>query len=455
MSLQLAAQHLASKGRGPDTMLVHMAPGEVKSLQALARANGGTLTTNPDTGLPEAGFLRAILPLVAGAALGPAGMGLTAMQAGLATAALGTVATGSLRQGLMAGLGAYGGAGLMGTVTGAGNAAITAGADAAAAAGNAGIGAAVPQLPPVTDYSVMAGADPTVMGYDTGAFGATTSPVTQSVVTPTALPPMSPGMSVADTNTLSREFGFDSAVNMQPGAVTPTPTPITAQPAVTPSVASGPDTYRNQMDIASDRATAFREAGPFGPIKAGLSEIGKDPSKFMTMDNLRYGMAASAPLMMQEPEKRAGYDGGGPNPYQYEYDAGRTYASAPAGSSSEVQHFDPRFRRMASGGLSAAYAAGGQSHLGDYSDGGRLLRGPGDGVSDSIPATIADKRPARLADGEFVVPARVVSELGNGSTDAGARKLYAMMDRVQKARNKTVGKGKVAVNSRADKYLPA
>ena len=102
-----------------------------------------------------------------------------------------------------------------------------------------------------------------------------------------------------------------------------------------------------------------------------------------------------------------------------------------------------------------AKAAGGLSSLGGYSDGGRgrLLRGPGDGVSDSIPAIIGRKQPARLADGEFVVPARVVSEIGNGSTEAGARKLYAMMDRVQKARGKTLKN--VAANSRADKYLPA
>jgi hypothetical protein len=105
---------------------------------------------------------------------------------------------------------------------------------------------------------------------------------------------------------------------------------------------------------------------------------------------------------------------------------------------------------MATGGISDAHY-----NLGGYSDGGRLLRGPGDGVSDSIPATIGKKQPARLADGEFVVPARIVSELGNGSTEAGARKLYAMMDRVQAARRSTVGKGKVARNSRADKYLPA
>lgn len=102
------------------------------------------------------------------------------------------------------------------------------------------------------------------------------------------------------------------------------------------------------------------------------------------------------------------------------------------------------------------YAAGGDVYdLGGYSDGGRLLRGPGDGVSDSIPAVIGKRQPARLADGEFVIPARIVSELGNGSTEAGARKLYAMMDRVQKARGKTVGKKKVAVNTKADKHLPA
>jgi hypothetical protein len=104
----------------------------------------------------------------------------------------------------------------------------------------------------------------------------------------------------------------------------------------------------------------------------------------------------------------------------------------------------------------AGYAAGGGvSDLGGYSDGGRLLKGPGDGVSDSIPAVIGNRQPARLADGEFVIPARIVSELGNGSTEAGARKLYAMMDRVQKARGKTVGKNKIAANTKADKHLPA
>ena len=118
-----------------------------------------------------------------------------------------------------------------------------------------------------------------------------------------------------------------------------------------------------------------------------------------------------------------------------------------------VNYFSPMSytAKAAEGGL-MGLAAGGMSNLGGYSDGGRLLKGPGDGVSDSIPATIGGKQPARLATGEFVVPARIVSELGNGSTEAGAKKLYAMMDRVQKARRKTKN---VAADTKAHKYLPA
>lgn len=117
-----------------------------------------------------------------------------------------------------------------------------------------------------------------------------------------------------------------------------------------------------------------------------------------------------------------------------------------------VNYFSPTSYTQKAAGGGMMYGGGGISDLGGYSDGGRLLRGPGDGVSDSIPATIGGKQPARLAEGEFVVPARVVSELGNGSTEAGAKKLYAMMDRVQKARRKTKN---VAADTKAHKYLPA
>jgi hypothetical protein len=97
-------------------------------------------------------------------------------------------------------------------------------------------------------------------------------------------------------------------------------------------------------------------------------------------------------------------------------------------------------------------AGGGLSHLGGYSDGGRMLKGPGDGMSDNIPATIGSKQPARLADGEFVVPADVVSHLGNGSTDAGAKKLYAMMDKVRRARTGKKAQGR-QINP--NRFLPA
>lgn len=96
-------------------------------------------------------------------------------------------------------------------------------------------------------------------------------------------------------------------------------------------------------------------------------------------------------------------------------------------------------------------ASGGISSLGSYSDGGRMLRGPGDGMSDDIPGVIAGKQPARLADGEFVVPADVVSHLGNGSTDAGAKKLYSMMDNVRKARTGSKKQGK---QIKAEKHMP-
>lgn len=98
------------------------------------------------------------------------------------------------------------------------------------------------------------------------------------------------------------------------------------------------------------------------------------------------------------------------------------------------------------------FAGGGIADLGSYSDGGRMLKGPGDGMSDNIPATIAGKQPARLANEEFVVPADVVSHLGNGSSDAGAKQLYKMMDRVRQARTGKKAQGK-QINP--DKFMPA
>jgi hypothetical protein len=84
--------------------------------------------------------------------------------------------------------------------------------------------------------------------------------------------------------------------------------------------------------------------------------------------------------------------------------------------------------------LEMPFAMGGMTSL---ARGGNYLDGPGDGLSDSIPATIGNRQPARLADGEFVISADVVSDIGGGSSKAGAKKLHAMMDRVRQSAHGT------------------
>lgn len=98
--------------------------------------------------------------------------------------------------------------------------------------------------------------------------------------------------------------------------------------------------------------------------------------------------------------------------------------------------------------FSLGFAEGGST---EYAAGGKFLRGPGDGMSDDIKANIAGRQEARLADGEFVIPADVVSHLGNGSSEAGSRKLYKMMANIRKART---GRKRQAPAVKADRYLP-
>jgi len=79
---------------------------------------------------------------------------------------------------------------------------------------------------------------------------------------------------------------------------------------------------------------------------------------------------------------------------------------------------------------------------GGIADAGRYLQGKTDGMADEIPSSIDGEQPAALSHGEFVIPADVVSHLGNGNSDAGAQKLYEMMDRIRKARTGTTEQGK-------------
>jgi hypothetical protein len=188
----------------------------------------------------------------------------------------------------------------------------------------------------------------------------------------------------------------------------------------------------------------------------GMSKIAQDPTKYI-MDN-KYKLGASA---------LAGAVGGREKPGAPEEYNGplKRYRFNPETYQPSFFAAEGGIANLASGGYDrivgedsmnpAFMARGGISDLGGYSDyagGGRMLRGPGDGMSDSIPASIAGKRPARLADNEFVVPADVVSHIGNGSSDAGAKQLYAMMDRIRKARTGRKSQGR-EINPQ--KYMPA
>ncbi len=518
MSLQLAAQHLAAQGRGPDKQLVHMSPREVAGLQALAMAHGGSLTTNPDTGLPEAGFLDNLLPTIIGAGLmfatgGAAGAPLiaglsNATTIGLGVGALQTARTGDLGKGIMAGLGAYGGAGLTAGLAGPGmtvanpQAAQIAAAQAAPAAQAGVTGAAAPFEFGLSDPSIgfaeqaeiarAAGtASPIPRGLTSTGWQTFDNIIADEMLrNPPA--PLSFGPITDVEIAAARAGNVAAATTPAPVSLTPSAATAPAVPAI-PAVAPSPafdmgshvEGFGTPVDFLSGMSDVSAVEGP-GVAGAGLptrsSTFASRLSAMPGKDLAKYGLAAAAPVLLAEPEfKQPELDR---EQYRYAYSPGPVMPPTRMGDVGEYTYFRPQYTRLAMGGpvedMSAAnvydmqnarggvsdmgvdmstgmqkMARGGISDLGDYSDGGRLLKGPGDGVSDSIPAMIGRKRPARLADGEFVVPARIVSELGNGSTEAGARKLYAMMDRVQRARGKTTGKGKVAKNTRAEKYLPA
>ena len=583
MSLALAAQHLAARGRNGDSTLVHMTPGEVAGLQALAHAHGQTLTINPETGLPEAFSLKSLLPMIGGAALSMVpGVG-PLMAAGIMGGGT-ALATGSLQKGLMAGLGAYGGAGIGGALAGAGASAANTAASNALLEANPGLingggsgfgveGMVVPQS--VADTAKMSMTDKLTAGFKglgteagRSAFmdqmgglkglakygGAALSPFLmaqseQAAQRPTEYPHrfefnagatgavQRPGAGdVAYFNPRLRQYAEGGSTGMTGQSdeyyrylmgLAPAPRPYTPAPVVAPAATqadTAPLTVTNPMaarryDTYSDSMSPDDPNNPQNPNAWGnLTPLEQaqfysmHPGLAKTTTTLIEGFGRTIPGMIQNyfapgfvqqqkdiangnllkeymqqydyfgnpmapsvlstmsPQDQANINAQGAHSEgQVDTDSVGGYGAqgetAPGGASfgsdigydTGVNDSGPTSAGdYARGGLSslAAFAQGGYN-LGDYSDGGRLLRGPGDGVSDSIPASIADKRPARLADGEFVVPARIVSELGNGSTEAGARQLYAMMDRIQNARKKSVGKGKVAVNSRASKLLPA
>jgi hypothetical protein len=540
MSLQLAAQHLSSQGRGKDSTLVHMSPREVKSLNELAMAHGGQLSINPNTGLPEAGFLESILPMAAGAALVASGVGapMAAMMVGGGM----TLATGSLQKGLMAGLGAYGGANLgSGLLASGTDAAVASAPEVVAAQQNAatqmqnfydptsqmlkpgGMEAIQKASMDASTASAAArnAAAPDFMGKlqamgkgigtlgQEGGFsslyqnlGGSPMSLLKSVGSAAApaigemmKPKEKEEEAKADAD-MGQRYGFSmnptgGQQTQQPQQAQPGQNPLSNTPTPTTTPFPQPDIYGREQRYfapsytkftpeqakttygyadggaiaAEDRPTETPAVKMFQQMQAQRAAQAQAPQVDINAQYANYlKQTVGSPAQMQAPTA--------PTPTStslassgYSYDPIKQQYGQIQGTLAEEPMSD--VEKLGNAALSTTNkigsdinqlrfaTGGGISHLGDYSDGGRLLRGPGDGVSDSIPAMIGKRQPARLADGEFVVPARIVSELGNGSTEAGARKLYAMMDRIQKARGKTVGKGKVAKNSRSEKYLPA
>jgi hypothetical protein len=217
-----------------------------------------------------------------------------------------------------------------------------------------------------------------------------------------------------------------------------------------------PSTY-NPSDTEI-RDYALRPGINDAMVARGMNQFGVSPERMAGIMQLPVDQVQSRYQAAMGPNMVARRPGSGGvtyfSPMQY-LKAGQTPAgttpAAPVTPAAPAESVAAPVEVAAAGGL-MGYARGGIANLGGYSDGGRLLKGPGDGVSDSIPAVIGKRQPARLADGEFVIPARIVSELGNGSTEAGARKLYAMMDRIKKARGKAKN---IAADTKSDKHLPA
>jgi len=571
------AAGLAGLGRNGDSMLVHMQPREVAGLQRLAMAHGGSLTVNPETGLPEAGFLGdvlgAVAPIALGAFLGPGafgiqGLGMSALGAGLTTGLLGYALTGDLGKGVMAGLGGYGGHVLGTAIQGA-----TATVPTVRTIGETTANAAANQAAQQTAASSLANvADDAVAGNlvssvsQPGVMGAG-SVLPQGYAGVQGLPGAMSGARALPESAFRTVSGFDAIkaaplefIKNNPGAAFTAASPFLAAAAAPPEYKppaaeektpyEGPyyptqrdarfPTQEERQQLGTKEYQYFTPIHPYpgyekyDPNYRGYAEggdvnetpdPGSDPRQdaqeamqygiggiaqfadggstaeknygLSTVSNQSYDSYAIPPsylkdqidarekqitdLMNPYGEKNspqsnmgiAGFLGRVINPV---LNPGLTRAQAEA-KVGPAPTWNPSTPSAPMQGPTTAYTGSGITALpqrqptqnlnlaqgfsdmsrdiinsgGAFAKGG-YLDGPGDGMSDSIPATIADKQPARLADGEFVVPADVVSHLGNGSTKAGAQRLYSMMDKVRKARTGTTKQGK-QINP--NKYMPA
>lgn len=470
------AQQLQSFGRGDDSMLVHMTPGEVNSLQGLAMATGGSLTINPHTGLPEAGWLGKLLPTILGAALAATGVGAP-LAAGIVGAGQ-FARTGSLKKGLTAGLGAFGGAGMAGM----------AGLGGKLAGGNAfGL---------LSDKAGMFGAN-MGQGLSQGANAAAglaklgSAPVENAINVTGSMPgaPAAAALNPVQTQAVMGGNVLGSGTQAAMTGVAPTATATTGAqftgglgsrfaqatraglPTGTPGMISKAVPMMAGMGALSNISSAMTPsmgtmgpngmmdnsyAGPYTAQKRTPS-FAKDTSEILGSSKERRYFDVDMPEIynMQGQVVQPGSSTAPGTPIMQNYLL-PTNKKTPKGSPMYGQRFVPYMT-----GLEEGYADGGEveladgafvldartvSEMGNGSSnagmealrriGGRPIKGPGDGVSDSIPARIGRDQPARVARDEVVVPAEAVRRLGKGNPKRGADKLYALMDKAHKARKK-------------------
>ena len=471
------AQQVQSQGRGEDTMLVHMTPGEINSLQGLAMAHGGSLTINPETGLPEAGFLGNILKKLAPTLLGAGLMfipGVNAIAAAGMVGAGSVLKTGSLKKGLLAGLSAYGGASLAGGL-GAGNvfgeAAKTAAPAAVGTTASTGaIGSSADLAREVTANAAKTAAGTAgavgnpALAVTNGAFGSGTNIAGQAVGQAAG---QAAGQTVAKQGLAGIAQGFGDAAKA-------------GIPKAVPS-------------FIANRAPMIAGMGLMQGVSGAMTGRPSGASGSEAMDNSYQGpyyaqerKATFAPTteeLLSSSKQRKYYDIDTPEIYNTMGQIVQPGAQTVRGTEIMQPIFNPKAKKgqpmynyvpvRYMGGVDpeeetgsyTGYAHGGEvqlsdgafvldartvSEIGNGSSnagmdalsrmGGLPVQGRGDGVSDSVPARIGKNQPARVARDEVIMPADVVRRIGKGNPKRGADKLYALMNKAHNARKKA-GRG--------------
>jgi len=384
------AQAVAAHGRHGDTELLHVSKDELNALKGLGSLIGRPITTNPHTGLPEAFNWSSLIP----AAVGIGGSILTGgamspLMAGLLSGAATTAVTGNLQQGLLSGLSGGAMAGLGQGLVGMGTAAAPAATAATpATAATSALGSGI---------SSAASAPANAMG--AGAMGSG----------------------------LSMPGAAGAGMGMQAPAS-----------ALAPSAAAAPGQFSMQT-LGQNITNPDAWSANFGGKNLWSRTI---PGGLALATSLGNAMTPSMPNMANSggssaPHKTATMQRNYLGPFDSSYVFG--------GTGGEPQMFSNPVYNFAGGGPVGIAALPG-------APGGGHVAGPGDGMSDSVPASIGGRQPARLSTDEFVVPADVVSHLGNGSSTAGSKHLYSMVSRIRAART---GKKAQAPQINPKKMLPA